>query len=71
MSTDEFISPHDLSEWLGIPVGTVYQWRYKNYGPSGYKIGRHVRYRRNEVENWFEQQRDELPQSHISFSKKL
>jgi len=71
METDELMSPTELAEWLGIPVSTIYNWRYESSGPPGYKIGRHVRYRRNEVENWFEQQRDELPQSHISSGKKL
>ena len=51
----------DLSEWLGIPVATIYNWRYASNGPPGFKIGRHVRYRRSEVDRWFEQHRDERP----------
>jgi excisionase family DNA binding protein len=42
----------ELSELLGVPVGTLYAWRYRGEGPAGYRIGRHVRYRRVEVEAW-------------------
>jgi excisionase family DNA binding protein len=48
----------DLSEMLHIPVHTLYRWRYKGDGPVGYRVGRHVRYRREAVEAWLEQQAD-------------
>jgi excisionase family DNA binding protein len=35
---------------LGIPVHTLYRWRHKGDGPVGYRVGRHVRYRREAVE---------------------
>jgi excisionase family DNA binding protein len=49
----------DVSEMLGIPVHTLYRWRYKGHGPAGYRVGRHVRYRREAVEAWLEQRADE------------
>lgn len=49
----------DLSELLGVPIGTLYGWRYRGEGPVGYRIGRHVRYRRAAVEAWIETQADE------------
>ena len=42
----------ELSEMLGIPVDTLYGWRHRGEGPQGYRIGRHVRYRRCTVEAW-------------------
>ena len=48
----------DLSAMLGVPVGTLYGWRHRGDGPPGYRIGRHVRYRRSEVEAWIETQAD-------------
>jgi excisionase family DNA binding protein len=42
----------DLSEMLGVPVDTLYGWRHRGEGPAGYRIGRHVRYRRATVEAW-------------------
>ena len=44
----------DLSDMLGIPVDTLYGWRHRGEGPQGYRIGRHVRYRRATVEAWLE-----------------
>ena len=42
----------ELSEMLGIPIETLYGWRHRGEGPVGYRVGRHVRYRRAEVETW-------------------
>ena len=57
---DKLMSLTDVSEMLGIPVHTLYRWRYKSHGPAaGYRVGRHVRYRREAVEAWLEQRADE------------
>ena len=48
----------DLSDMLGVPVTTLYGWRHRGEGPRGYRLGRHVRYRRVEVENWLRAQGD-------------
>jgi excisionase family DNA binding protein len=53
-----FLSPEDLATELGLPVGTVYSWRYRGLGPRGFKVGRHVRFRRSDVEAWLETQAD-------------
>lgn len=42
----------DLAAMLGVPVDTLYGWRHRGEGPQGYRIGRHVRYRRSVVEAW-------------------
>ena len=55
---DKLMSLTDVSEMLGIPVHTLYRWRYKGDGPVGYRVGRHVRYRREAVAAWLEQQAD-------------
>ncbi len=58
VTSEPLISITDVSELLGIPVATLYRWRYLGEGPPGYRIGRHVRYRRSAVEAWIEQQAD-------------
>lgn len=52
----KLMSIDDLSDYLGIPVNTLYQWRTKGYGPRGVRMGRYVRYRPDDVEAWFERQ---------------
>ena len=54
----EWISPDELAAELGIPVKTIYQWRYLGTGPRGHRIGKHVRYRRRDIEAWLVTQAD-------------
>ena len=48
----------DLAWMVGIPVDTLYGWRHRGLGPRGYRVGRHVRYRRSTVEAWLSEQAD-------------
>ncbi|GAB3718779.1 helix-turn-helix transcriptional regulator [Nocardiopsis nanhaiensis] len=43
-----------LSEYTGIPVQTLANWRWRGEGPPWFKLGRHVRYRIAEVEKWLD-----------------
>ena len=36
-ASDKLMSLTDVSEMLGIPVHTLYRWRYKVHGPAGYR----------------------------------
>ncbi len=56
--TNPWQTPEELAEELRIPVGTIYQWRYRGVGPLGHRIGRHVRYHRADVDRWLAEQRD-------------
>lgn len=55
---DAMIGPNELADYLGVPIKTIYEWRYLGVGPAGYRIGRHVRYRITDVEQWLETRRD-------------
>lgn len=48
--------PPEVAEYLGMPESTLAQWRYLGKGPKWSKIGRHVRYRWEDVEAYFEEQ---------------
>ena len=58
MANEKLMTLADLAELLGVPVATLYGWRHRGEGPRGYRIGRHVRYRRVEVEDWLRAQAD-------------
>ena len=47
-----------LSAYLGIPVASIYRWRYLGQGPRGIRVGRHVRFRLADVERWLDEQAD-------------
>jgi excisionase family DNA binding protein len=49
---DEWMGPEALAEELGIPLRTIYAWRSAGKGPRGHKLGKHVRFRRADVEEW-------------------
>ena len=55
---ERLLTINELSTMLCIPVDTLYGWRHRGEGPQGYRIGRHVRYRRAVVEAWLESRLD-------------
>ncbi|MEV4810272.1 helix-turn-helix transcriptional regulator [Micromonospora avicenniae] len=46
----------DVAAFLGVPVGTLYQWRYRRTGPRAARVGRHLRYDPADVRAWLDQQ---------------
>jgi len=56
---ERLLTVEEVAEWLGVPVGTIYAWRYRGCGPVSYKVGRHVRFRREDVEAWLVDQRSD------------
>ncbi len=53
---DRLWSADDTSAFLGIPVGTLYQWRCRGEGPRSYRVGRWLRYDPAEVRQWLDEQ---------------
>jgi excisionase family DNA binding protein len=53
---DRLWSVDDTAAFLGVPVGTLYQWRSRKRGPRSYRVGRWVRYDPAEVRQWLDQQ---------------
>lgn len=51
----EFLSPDQLAEMLGVPVRSVYHWMSEGGGPPSVKLGRHRRFRRSDVEAWIDE----------------
>jgi excisionase family DNA binding protein len=45
----------EVAAYLSVPVRTLYMWRTNGDGPRGMKVGRHVRYRPEDVEAWLEE----------------
>ncbi|GHK02572.1 hypothetical protein SY2F82_43690 [Streptomyces sp. Y2F8-2] len=45
-------TPAEVAAYLGVPVKTLYQWKYRGIGPNVHKVGRHLRYRWHDVDAW-------------------
>lgn len=52
--TERLWSVREVSDFLGIPVGTLYQWRHRRIGPRASRVGRHLRYDPADVRAWVE-----------------
>ncbi|WP_082274627.1 helix-turn-helix transcriptional regulator [Mycobacterium innocens] len=48
----ELIGAKDVSEMIGVPLGTLRYWRHANIGPASFTLGRRVVYRHGEVVRW-------------------
>jgi excisionase family DNA binding protein len=51
----------EVSAYIGIPKNTLYRWRVDGKGPRAIKYGKHLRYRRAEVESWLDAHTDVRP----------
>ena len=51
----------ELSEYLGVPVSTIYDWRSRGVGPRAYRFGKHLKFAVIDVTEWIEAQRDPAP----------
>jgi predicted DNA-binding transcriptional regulator AlpA len=52
------LKPQEVADILGVPVATLYGWRYRRIGPNGLKVGRHLRYRAEDVERFISNSAD-------------
>lgn len=51
-SIDRLWTVEDVSLYLGVPIKTLYQWKWRGEGPPVRKVGRHLRYDPAAVRNW-------------------
>lgn len=51
-TTHEYLTAEELAQLVRVPIATVYTWRYKGDGPPAARVGRHLRYRRDAVDEW-------------------
>src|SRR5690554_8224203 len=57
-------TPAQVSDYLGVPVNTLKQWRVRQVGPRYCKIGGRVRYRWSDVEAFVAAQTKETAEGH-------
>ena len=49
---DPLMTTQEVADFLGIPKGTLETWRVRGGGPVALRVGRHRRYRREDVDQW-------------------
>jgi predicted DNA-binding transcriptional regulator AlpA len=55
MDQDQIINITELSDWIGTPVGTLYNWRAAGTGPPSARLGRSIVYRVRDVSAWLDE----------------
>ena len=53
---NDFLDTEALAAMLHTVPGTIRYWRHAGTGPSGFKVGRRVLYRRSAVSAWLAEQ---------------
>lgn len=48
----------EVADLLRVPPATLRYWRHLGSGPRSFRVGRHVRYYRTDVEAWLRAQHD-------------
>jgi excisionase family DNA binding protein len=46
----------EVAEYLQVPKATLYKWRSEGSGPPGMRIGKWLRYRWRDLEQWIAEQ---------------
>ena len=59
-SLERLLSVEDLANYLHVPIATIYAWRHQRQGPPGFRVGRHLRYRRSDIGQWSDRLKTEV-----------
>jgi excisionase family DNA binding protein len=54
----KYMTAEEIAAEFQIPLRTLYRWRGEGIGPRAIRVGRHLRYARDEVDRWATQLAD-------------
>lgn len=54
----DYLSVDELAQYLQLSKETIYHWRLEGTGPRATKLGKHLRYRRENIEAWLQARTD-------------
>lgn len=58
------LSLQQLAEELHVSAQTIYDLRSQGRGPTGFRVGRHLRFRKSEIEAWLARLEEEDSDRH-------
>lgn len=53
---DDLMKQPEVSAVTGAAIGTLKYWRHIGVGPKSFKVGKHVFYKREDVDQWMREQ---------------
>jgi hypothetical protein len=57
-ATSGLLTLTEAAAFLRAPVATLRYWRHLGIGPDGFRLGRRVMYRREDLDRWVAEQRE-------------
>jgi excisionase family DNA binding protein len=51
-TVDRLLTVEELANYLDVPVATIYAWRHRRQGPPGFRVGKHLRFRWSDIQQW-------------------
>ena len=57
-SGNDLMTLAETAAYLRTPVATLRYWRHLGLGPTGFRLGRRVIYRRGDVDRWLSERQD-------------
>jgi excisionase family DNA binding protein len=60
-SLSRLLTVQELADLLQVPAKTIYTWRYRGEGPPGVTVGRHLRFRADDVVAWLDDRTSTMP----------
>ncbi|MDR1186521.1 MAG: helix-turn-helix domain-containing protein [Bifidobacteriaceae bacterium] len=55
---EPLLSIAELSEYLGVPLSTIYDWRTRREGPVAHRFGKHLKFAASDVASWLAAKRE-------------
>jgi len=57
-STSDLLTLTEAAAFLRAPVATLRYWQHLGIGPEGFRLGRRLLYRREDLDRWVAEQRE-------------
>lgn len=61
LGLEPVLTTSELAEYLGVNVQAIYDLRNDGRGPSGFRVGREIRYRVSDVLGWLDGLHERAP----------
>jgi excisionase family DNA binding protein len=57
--TNRLMTTSEVADYLAVPVTTLYRWRGTGEGPRALRIGKHLRFRVEDLNTWLDCRADD------------
>jgi len=57
--SERLLTAPEVAGFLGVPLATLYQWRTRGTAPRAVRVGKHLRFRRADLDAWVERHSDD------------